>query len=114
MFTRIEHNCHVTAVHSRARSSMVFPHREVEDHAHGDVRVAERRHVLEVIEDRYGRRTYARNQPASVEHWHELIGDTPLPLGVPEGVIESKPKGRVNLHGRDSQPSVTHFQRHLL
>ena len=35
----------------------------------------ERRDVLEVIEDRYGRRATLVASQLPVEHWHELIGD---------------------------------------
>ncbi len=40
----------------------------------------ERRDVLEVVEDRYGRRATLVTSQLPVEHWHELIGD-PHPWG---------------------------------
>jgi len=35
----------------------------------------ERRDLLEIVEDRYGRRATLVASQLPVEHWHELVGD---------------------------------------
>jgi DNA replication protein DnaC len=58
----------------------------------------ERRDLLEVLEDRYGRRATLVTSQLAVEHWHELIGDPTFGDAILDRLVHHA--HRITLHGQ--------------
>ena len=65
----------------------------------------ERRDVLEVIEDRYGRRATLVASQLPVEHWHELIGDPTFGDAILDRLVHGA--HRITLKGRSMRRKET-------
>lgn len=60
-----------------------------------------RRHLLEVLEDRHGRRSTIAYNQLPIEDWHGMIGDVTLADAIPERLVNNAYK--INLRG-ESMP----------
>lgn len=65
----------------------------------------ERRDVLEVLEDRYGRRATLVTSQLPVEHWHELIGDPTFGDAIMDRLVHGA--HRITLKGRSMRRNET-------
>lgn len=69
----------------------------------------QRRDVLEIIEDRHGRRATLITSQLPVEHWHEIIGDPTLADAILDRLVHTAYK--INLKGesmRKRKSNLTH------
>ncbi len=65
----------------------------------------ERRDLLEIVEDRYGRRATLVGSQLPVEHWHELIGDPTFGDAILDRLLHQA--HRITLKGRSMRNKTT-------
>ena len=65
----------------------------------------ERRDLLEIVEDRYGRRATLVASQLPVEHWHELVGDPTFGDAILDRLLHQA--HRISLKGRSMRNRTT-------
>ena len=69
----------------------------------------ERRDLLEVIEDRHGRRATLITSQLPVEHWHEMIGDPTFGDAILDRLVHGA--HRITLKGRSMRRTESHKKK---
>jgi DNA replication protein DnaC len=67
---------------------------------------SERRDLLEVIEDRQGRRSTIVTSQLKVKHWHEVIGEPTIADAILDRLISNS--HRIDLNGKSMRPKNEH------
>ena len=80
----------------------------IDDYGMAPLSAAERRDLLEVIEDRTGRRATLVTRQLPLEHWHEVVGDATFADAILDRLVHHA--HRINLKGasmRRKEPQTT-------